>query len=111
MRALQHFANSLQHACKIRQYVMVPKTQDSISMRFEKLSSGVIRCDLFRVLPPVEFHNQSALQATKVGNERTNCMLAPELSLTQLSVTQLRPKLFLRVGNITSQLTSPRFLL
>lgn len=80
-------------------------------MRFEKLSSGVIRCDMFRVLSTIKLNNQSPLHTAKVCYEGSYRMLAPELRPTQLSAPQLRPKLFLRVGNIASQFTSPSFLL
>ena len=80
-------------------------------MRFKEISSGLISRALFRVLSTIELDHQAPLHTTKVGYERTNGMLAAEFSATQLAVTQLRPKFFLGVGNIISQLTGTSLLM
>jgi hypothetical protein len=105
--AFRKFSQAHLQICK---KVIIPKAHDAIALLLNENSSLLICLDLRRVLSTIQLDHQVLFHTTKVDNERTNGVLAPELNPRQLTATQLRPKFFLGVGNIISQLTGTIFL-
>ena len=57
------------------------------------------------MLPAVRFDYEPGLNASEVGDERTDGYLAPELEAAELAVAQMTPKSFFGIGRIAPQPT------
>jgi len=76
--------NNLKNAFKVLQDVIIPKSQNSKTLRFEILSSS--RIDSLVVLPAIHFHDQLTLQTNKVYDIRRNRMLKSKLTSGALPI-------------------------
>ena len=91
----------LQHAVEIAEYLVVPEADDLETLRFKK--NRAFSVGLRTMLPAVDLHDQSRVEAEEVGDEAINGNLPPELRATELPVAQSRPQQRLCIGGIATK--------
>jgi hypothetical protein len=62
------------------------------------------------MLPPIQLHDETSFDATKVNDELTYWMLAAKLNTTKLPTAQLRPQFPFDVCLTFSKLSRPAFV-
>jgi hypothetical protein len=60
--------NFRQHAFDIRQYIVVPESQDAIATRFKNMSPFCIRSGHRSMLAAIDLHNQSRGVTGEINN-------------------------------------------
>jgi hypothetical protein len=73
------------------QVLIVPKPEHSTALALKEGRSANIAL-AFGVLTTISFDNQSRLLTNKVGNERSDRLLAPELCTLHLAVAKHGPQ-------------------
>jgi len=88
------------------QYLIILKTDDIVSLRFQKLCSAIVICHLFicRVRSSIDLNNQSLLATNKVSNVWPNWNLPGKPEAFQGSISQLLPQTLLSERFILSQI-------
>ena len=107
-RSSQSLQNHPQHRFCIHQYIIVPKTQYTITHCFEPPCAMGIRCHPFCMLSPVQFHNQASSSTDKIDDIAIDFVLPAEFPSREVPVAQIAPKQVLSVGHVSAQ--SPRDL-
>jgi len=105
VRVPQGFHDPLQDRVELVHDLVIPKAQHPIALSTEKLCPSLIALSSRGVLAPIEFDNQPALNATEVGNERTDGMLPAKLYSGESPIPESRPELALGVGLVPTELT------
>jgi len=80
------------------QYVVIPKPNHAIALRFKKGRSLRITRSLFRMLTTVEFHYELLFKANEIYEVRRNRMLPAKFEPAEVSILQPQPKPQFRVG-------------
>src|SRR5712692_7055199 len=94
--------DGLQHAVRIREYVIVPKPNNAIAAVSKPAIAQYI-ARIIRVLPTIDFNNKSPLPTSEIDNVRTNRKLSDEF-LTERARTKGVPKLQLSLRRIKAKI-------
>lgn len=97
----QERRDGFQHAVHIGEHLVVPEANDLETFRFEEGSARGVR--FCAVLPAIDLHDQSRLEAEKVRDEAADGHLPAELRVVQLPVPQSRPQQHLRISRVSTQ--------
>jgi len=99
----QQLKNFCKHRIKLPQDFVVPKTQDTITARIQKFGARVVKFGHRPMLPAVNFHHKSFLNANEIDDIGRNGILTPELASAQLARPQAVPKFPFGIGLIFAQ--------
>ena len=88
----------LKYRVNIIQYVMIPKSYNFITQRFEEYASLCIIFHLFQVLPTIGFYYQFRFQAYEIDDIGPDDNLAPEFVACRSMGTQVFPELSFSIG-------------
>lgn len=75
MKIVKISIDGFEDSINVRQNLMVPKSENSISLRLKKLSATSIGLYLEGMLSSIEFYNEPAFRTAKVHDKRANEML------------------------------------
>ena len=81
--------NQLQHTFKILEHIIVPETDHTESLFFEKRRSCGI--SFTRMLPSVHFHDYPCRRAQEINDIASDLDLSPKFRPREIPVTQLLP--------------------
>ena len=70
--------NPMQHAVKVLEHLIIPKSEHPVAMISEKLGPSLIRFCLGHMLASVELHHQTTFRTAEISNKLPNRMLAPK---------------------------------
>ena len=104
---LQSILNSLQHAIQIIKNIIIPKSNDAISLFFQQGITNFIR-SIFAMLPAIQLNDQLCLAAGKIAYGISDRKLSHKFGLAQLSIPQLCPKALFSLGTILAQFSCNR---
>ncbi len=95
----------LKNGLGFEERVTCAETQYVKTLFLQHLRPSLVGCEARRLemLAAVYLHDQTAFDASEVGEERADGMLAAELEATDLAVAQTPPELLLGVGGARSQ--------
>ena len=79
MRVAQNNLDGFEDSINIRQNLVVPESEHSISLRLKKLSATDIGLYLDGMLSSIEFYNEPAFRTAKVHDKGANEMLTAKL--------------------------------
>ena len=88
--------DNLRDALEVRQNLIVPKAQHSITLAFKEPRAAIIS-GAVGVLTAVRLNDQPTLLAHEIGNERTDRLLSTKLGSAHLTIAQHGPELALRI--------------
>ena len=77
-RDAERLDDALEDAVDVREYLVVPKAEDGVSLRLEELRPGQIVMQPKRVLATIELDDQASLSAAEVSDEGADGVLAAE---------------------------------
>jgi hypothetical protein len=98
----QHSGDPVDHAFEIIEHFVVPKADDLETLVRQIDGAGSVLVCLEGVLVAVEFDYQRSFEAAKVGDKRTDGMLAAELD-SELTPAQAMPEELLEYGGVASK--------
>ena len=98
MRGIQLSQYFLQHRISLLQHFIIPKPYYPKSIRLQKSGSLGIACNLLRMLPAIQFHDQLLLDTNEINDIRGNGMLSPKLEPAEVAVFQMQPQPPFRLG-------------
>src|SRR5262249_48305552 len=91
--------NCLEHTIDIRQHLVIPETNHSITLCFENLRSLRVRGSLFHMLLTIDLDHQLGTMTREINDVATDAHLAPEVGVRDReAMTQMPPKLLLSLG-------------
>jgi hypothetical protein len=93
----------LEHAVRILQNIVVPKTENA-KTALSQISIAPLITFAFQVLTAVSFDNQFLSEAHEIYDPRAERNLATKLDVRELARSKQFPKLLLRVSRVTPQL-------
>jgi hypothetical protein len=99
----------LSHPFKIPHHLVIPKTQDFESLRFNPCSPRCVLGLAFRVLPAIQFHHEPSFETHKIQDVASQRMLAAELETVHLTLPKIAPKQALGISGLASQAPSISF--
>lgn len=105
-RILQCGVDHFDDAVRIFQAVIVPETQQSVALRLKDLRTRSILFELFVVLSPVDFDDESRLEAEKIHNIGSNRRLPTKSMAVDLLAAQSRPQSPFGLRQIATELAS-----
>ncbi len=103
---VQAAPNQLVDCVFVFSQLVVPKSDDTISLFFQPTRALRIVFSLQRVLTAVQFQNQPLIKANEIHNVLSKRYLATEFELAETAVAQFRPKQSLSVGQFSAKRTS-----
>ncbi len=80
-----------QHGWQVIHHVAVPEADDPVPARFEIFRSGLIIFYLGGVMTAIDFNDQFAFDAAKVGDEFTDSVLPTKIPAIELIPAQCPP--------------------
>jgi len=89
--------NRFKHAGHVAQHVVVPKSQDSIIVVCKPFVANRV-ARVVRVLPPINFNDETTFTANQVDRIGTNRLLPNELAAIEPARSKSVPKCCFRVG-------------
>lgn len=96
------FADADQDAVGILKDVIVPETDQTVTMGFNHFRPGLIG-QTIGMLPAVEFHNQTQTPAREIDHGIANRKLPRKLHAFKLAGAQMRPQAAFRVRRVATQ--------
>ena len=97
--------NLSQHVFHPQQHVVVPETNDAVTVGLQKTRALVVLWRALKVLAAIEFDDQRWIKAEEIDNVRSYWNLAAEFVTAQLPVAQSTPQGLLRIRGCGSELT------
>lgn len=94
--SVQHFEDSLKHAIRVLEDVVIPKPDDPKTTS-RQIGVAVRIHRTFTVLTAVSLNDKPLLERGEIDNPCTDRDLAAKFDLHQLSGAEERPKLLLRL--------------
>jgi len=88
----QFSGNILQHRIQLRQHLIIPVTQHAKILRLEPGIALCIAINFIRMLPAINFNNQTRLQTDKIHYVATKLELPAEFITMHLPQSQTPPK-------------------
>lgn len=85
--------NHFQYNLHILKHFIVPEPENPVAFRFEPCRAFIVICDLFPVLPAVDFYDQLSLLTNKIHYVFPDRLLPPKLFLIGQPVTKTFPQL------------------
>jgi hypothetical protein len=105
---LKRVEDGQQHPFHILQHIVIPETDDAVSLAFEKLRAGrVPRCGGV-MLSTVHLDGEPGFPAQKIADEGPDGHLPAELPAVQLPPAEVPPQPFLGIGEVPPKLLRPR---
>lgn len=99
---LQHCKDHGKNPVQVAKHIVVPETQDTVTLSFEKFGSACIVIRFFRMLTTIQFHCQFTLDTGEINDVLPHGMLSPELIAIYLSHAQMPPQSALGIGWVAS---------
>ena len=99
---LQSSRDHFEHSIRIADYVIVPKSKDTVIALIEPPVTSLIALAVC-VLPTIHFNNQATFAAHEIDHVRSNWRLSYELEPAESSISQSKPQLCLCVGRLPPQ--------
>jgi hypothetical protein len=90
--------NLLQHAIGVLNNVIIPKSQNEITLRFQHRSPILITCLLLVMLSAIKLDDELGVSTAEVGNEAINRHLSLELPTSETAIAQSKPEQPLCIG-------------
>jgi hypothetical protein len=109
VRGNQFRPDSFEHAFYVAQYLIVPETGYSKSLRFQVHGPHGITLHFICVLTTVELHDQSLLKAHEIDDVRLDDLLPSELRSDEQSIALMPPQQLLCVCLVGAKVSSQRF--
>lgn len=104
-----HFDNLFQYCFGLLQSLIIPKPQHPITLSIQKRRPPLVILKLFRMLPAVQFNNQTMLHTDKIDDISAYCLLASEFYSVQPFAAQVIPQFLLGQSHILLQITDILF--
>lgn len=98
-------ADRLDNAFDVRQHIIVPEAQNTITLPEQESGSPFIFCAV-RMLATIDFDNQPCQPAAKIRDIRADRVLAAKMLMLQLMVPQPGPQLLFSFRHIAPQTAS-----
>ncbi len=70
MRVLQFFGDSVENPLEIRQHIVVPEAEHSVTLGMERRRAFGIELTARRVLPTIDLHDQLDLRTAEIDDVR-----------------------------------------
>ena len=96
--------NRFHNAVDIREYIVIPKPNNTKSKSFEFGRPVGVFDKHFGMLPAVKFNNQFRFKGSKVGNIPADRHLPPKFVTVESAPTQMFPKKLFSFGFVSAKL-------
>jgi hypothetical protein len=100
---IEHAQYLLEHAFSVAQHVVVPRSQDEITHRFEDAGPISIAFAILIVLSTINLQDQFCVRAAEIDYETVDRYLSLEFPAIKPTVAQAKPERSLGIGLIATQ--------
>jgi len=102
----EEFLDLGQDFVAVLQHLVIPKSQDTVAVRFEKRATNLIFGGLVGMLAAIDFDDQLSLNRAEIDEVRTDGMLAAEFHVAHAFGSQMTPENLLRSSLLAAQSAS-----
>ncbi len=99
----QFFRNPLDHAIDVFQNLVVPETQNPMSLLLQPAGADRVILDLESVLPAVDLNNEFLFRAKEIDHVWSNGLLPPEPSVIDLAQAYAAPQCHFGIGRVAAK--------
>ncbi len=96
--------NPREHRFGIPEHLVIPESNDFVSVRTQECASAPVLFRLGGVLAAIEFEDEAPFEATEIGDERPDRELASELCSSEPAAAQEIPELSFSLRGLASEL-------